>query len=211
MRNSSVWRCLPSFLTQRNSWMQCRSRWMEISLWGAQYIIKRRQLNKQVFCLVVWKLDPRMHCRFVFYKFPLWLPFQSGTTRTNWGQWPTPSRTQCFVTLRGYYAYGTSRLIFPRWDVIAIILSIFLLTYTYIEAKSNYHRGSILILRYRHIASRTHVCSHNNSEQLCCSCRWVLLRSTASGQRRWRSCVQADLFPPITLWIFPTHNHFAME
>lgn len=41
-----------------------------------------------------------------------------------------------------------SSLIFPRWDVIAIILSIFLLTYTYIEAKSNYHRGSILILRY---------------------------------------------------------------
>ena len=40
------------------------------------------------------------------------------------------------------------RLIFPRWDVVAIILSIFLLTYTYIEAKSNYHRGSILILRY---------------------------------------------------------------
>jgi Ca2+/H+ antiporter len=39
------------------------------------------------------------------------------------------------------------RLIFPRWDVIAIVLSIFLLTYTYIEAKSNYHRGSILILR----------------------------------------------------------------
>lgn len=39
------------------------------------------------------------------------------------------------------------RLVFPRWDVIAIILSVFLMTYTYIEAKSNYHRGSILILR----------------------------------------------------------------
>ena len=38
-------------------------------------------------------------------------------------------------------------LIFPRWDVISIILSVFLMTYTYIEAKSNYHRGSILILR----------------------------------------------------------------
>ncbi|WWC68422.1 calcium/proton exchanger [Kwoniella pini CBS 10737] len=42
----------------------------------------------------------------------------------------------------------TFTLIFPRWDVIAIILSIFLLTYTYIEARSNYHRGSILILAY---------------------------------------------------------------
>ena len=39
-------------------------------------------------------------------------------------------------------------MIFPRWDVIVIILSVFLLTYCYIEAKSNYHRGSILILRW---------------------------------------------------------------
>jgi Ca2+:H+ antiporter len=38
-------------------------------------------------------------------------------------------------------------LLFPRWDVVVIILSMFLMTYTYIEAKSNYHRGSILILR----------------------------------------------------------------
>jgi Ca2+/H+ antiporter len=41
-----------------------------------------------------------------------------------------------------------SSLIFPQWDVIAIILSIFLLTYTYIEARSNYHRGSTLVLSY---------------------------------------------------------------
>ena len=39
-------------------------------------------------------------------------------------------------------------LLFPRWDIIAILLSIFLLTYTYIEARSNYHRGSILVLAY---------------------------------------------------------------
>lgn len=45
-------------------------------------------------------------------------------------------------------AVDTFTLIFPRWDVIAIILSIFLLTYTYIEARSNYHRGSILVLAY---------------------------------------------------------------
>jgi len=45
-------------------------------------------------------------------------------------------------------AIDTFTLIFPRWDVIVIILAIFLLTYTYIEAKSNYHRGSILILSY---------------------------------------------------------------
>lgn len=39
-------------------------------------------------------------------------------------------------------------LLFPRWDIIAILLSIFLLTYTYIEARSNYHRGSILVFAY---------------------------------------------------------------
>ena len=43
-------------------------------------------------------------------------------------------------------------LILPRWDVISIILSVFLMTYTYIEAKSNYHRGSILILRCVHFS-----------------------------------------------------------
>jgi len=42
----------------------------------------------------------------------------------------------------------TFTMTFPRWDVIAIILSVFLMTYTYIEAKSNYHRGSILIFSY---------------------------------------------------------------
>ncbi|VDC04610.1 unnamed protein product [Peniophora sp. CBMAI 1063] len=42
----------------------------------------------------------------------------------------------------------TFPLIFPRWDVLVIILSVFLLTYVYIEAKSNYHRGSILVLSY---------------------------------------------------------------
>lgn len=47
----------------------------------------------------------------------------------------------------GEVAY-TFTLIFPRWDVIVTILSMFLMTYTYIEAKSNYHRGSILILSY---------------------------------------------------------------
>jgi len=45
-------------------------------------------------------------------------------------------------------ASADDSLIFPQWDVIAIILSIFLLTYTYIEARSNYHRGSTLVLSY---------------------------------------------------------------
>ncbi|KAF9275593.1 hypothetical protein BGZ68_010684 [Mortierella alpina] len=42
----------------------------------------------------------------------------------------------------------TFNLIFPRWDVFAMLFSVFLLTYTYIEGKSNYFKGSILILSY---------------------------------------------------------------
>ncbi|KAG0202622.1 hypothetical protein BGX28_004913 [Mortierella sp. GBA30] len=42
----------------------------------------------------------------------------------------------------------TFNLIFPRWDVFSMIFSVFLLTYTYIEGKSNYFKGSILILSY---------------------------------------------------------------
>jgi Ca2+:H+ antiporter len=57
----------------------------------------------------------------------------------------------------------TFTLIFPRWDVIAIILSIFLLTYTYIEAKSNYHRGSILILSYLVMAAGFYFAPHGSA------------------------------------------------
>lgn len=48
----------------------------------------------------------------------------------------------------GGLVHRSFTLIFPRWDVIAIIFSVFLLTYTYIEARSNYYRGSICILSY---------------------------------------------------------------
>ncbi|KAG0301569.1 hypothetical protein BGZ98_008216 [Dissophora globulifera] len=42
----------------------------------------------------------------------------------------------------------TFNLVFPRWDVFTMLFSVFLLTYTYIEGKSNYFKGSILILSY---------------------------------------------------------------
>ncbi|KAF9981779.1 hypothetical protein BGZ65_003575 [Modicella reniformis] len=42
----------------------------------------------------------------------------------------------------------TFNLVFPRWDVFSMLFSVFLLTYTYIEGKSNYFKGSILILSY---------------------------------------------------------------
>lgn len=39
-------------------------------------------------------------------------------------------------------------LIFPRWDIIATFISIYLFTYIYAEGKSNYFKGFILILIY---------------------------------------------------------------
>lgn len=39
-------------------------------------------------------------------------------------------------------------LIFPKWDLIASMMSVFLFTYLYAEGKSNYFKGSMLILLY---------------------------------------------------------------
>lgn len=39
-------------------------------------------------------------------------------------------------------------LIFPRWDIIATLISIYLFTYIYAEGKSNYFKGVILCLIY---------------------------------------------------------------
>ncbi|CAG8652315.1 3476_t:CDS:2, partial [Cetraspora pellucida] len=42
----------------------------------------------------------------------------------------------------------TFTLVFPRWDVFSVVLSVILVSYTYIEGKSNYFKGSILVLSY---------------------------------------------------------------
>ncbi|KAL2759776.1 hypothetical protein ACRALDRAFT_1039061 [Sodiomyces alcalophilus JCM 7366] len=39
-------------------------------------------------------------------------------------------------------------LLFPQWDMILVILCVFLLSYMYGEGKSNYFKGSILVLSY---------------------------------------------------------------
>ncbi|KAG6831651.1 hypothetical protein H0H87_004601 [Tephrocybe sp. NHM501043] len=59
---------------------------------------------------------------------------------------------------------NTFTLVFPRWDVISLILSMFLMTYTYIEAKSNYHRGSILILSYLVLVSGFYFAPETDAE-----------------------------------------------
>ncbi|KAF2993400.1 hypothetical protein E8E13_001341 [Curvularia kusanoi] len=45
-------------------------------------------------------------------------------------------------------AHQTFTLIFPQWDMATVILCVFLLSYMYGEGKSNYFKGSILILSY---------------------------------------------------------------
>lgn len=42
----------------------------------------------------------------------------------------------------------TFSMIFPQWDMVLVILCVFLLSYMYGEGKSNYFKGSILILSY---------------------------------------------------------------
>ncbi|KAL8694211.1 MAG: hypothetical protein Q9218_001098 [Villophora microphyllina] len=42
----------------------------------------------------------------------------------------------------------TFNLIFPQWDMVTVILCVFLLSYVYGEGKSNYFKGSILVLTY---------------------------------------------------------------
>lgn len=44
-------------------------------------------------------------------------------------------------------------LVFPRWDIIATLISIYLFTYIYAEGKSNYFKGVILILIYAVVLS----------------------------------------------------------
>lgn len=39
-------------------------------------------------------------------------------------------------------------LVFPQWDFYSVIFSVFLLTYVYLEGKSNYFKGAILLLCY---------------------------------------------------------------
>lgn len=59
-----------------------------------------------------------------------------------------------FSAVTGAYVAGadvverTFSLIFPQWDMITVILCVFLLSYMYGEGKSNYFKGSILLLSY---------------------------------------------------------------
>ncbi|KAL8243550.1 hypothetical protein R6Q59_009808 [Mikania micrantha] len=59
-----------------------------------------------------------------------------------------------FTALRGQWIDSenllshTFNLIFPQWDMVTVILCVFLLSHVYSEGKSNYFKGSILVLTY---------------------------------------------------------------
>ena len=42
----------------------------------------------------------------------------------------------------------TFQLIFPQWDMVTVILCVFLLSYMYSEGKSNYFKGTIMVMTY---------------------------------------------------------------
>lgn len=49
----------------------------------------------------------------------------------------------------------TFTLLFPQWDMVTVILCVFLLSYMYGEGKSNYFKGSILLLSYLVVVTGT--------------------------------------------------------
>ncbi|KAI9351786.1 hypothetical protein DFJ73DRAFT_959535 [Zopfochytrium polystomum] len=63
-----------------------------------------------------------------------------------------PSPAASAWNLPGVASGGTREdtftLVFPRWDLVAVLFSVFTLTYLYIEGKSNYFKGSMLLLAY---------------------------------------------------------------
>ncbi|KAF2422750.1 hypothetical protein EJ08DRAFT_701522 [Tothia fuscella] len=59
----------------------------------------------------------------------------------------------------------TFTLIFEEWDLVTIILCVFLLSYMYGEGKSNYFKGSILILAYLVVLVGSYFSSFNNKQE----------------------------------------------
>ncbi|KAI9851281.1 MAG: hypothetical protein M1838_004115 [Thelocarpon superellum] len=59
----------------------------------------------------------------------------------------------------------TFTLIFPQFDMVTVILCVFLLSYMYGEGKSNYFKGSILILSYLMVMSGFHFSGYTDLTQ----------------------------------------------
>jgi Ca2+:H+ antiporter len=57
-------------------------------------------------------------------------------------------------------------LIFPQWDMVTVMLCILLLSYMYGEGKSNYFKGSILILSYFVVIVGFYLSSFNDFDRI---------------------------------------------
>ncbi|CAG8905737.1 unnamed protein product [Penicillium nalgiovense] len=57
-------------------------------------------------------------------------------------------------------------LIFPQWDMITVILCVFLLSHVYGEGKSNYFKGSILVLTYLVVLLGFHMSGYVNMDSM---------------------------------------------
>ncbi|KAJ5632236.1 hypothetical protein N7490_008575 [Penicillium lividum] len=57
-------------------------------------------------------------------------------------------------------------LIFPQWDMITVILCVFLLSYVYGEGKSNYFKGSVLVLTYLVVILGFYLSGYSNMESM---------------------------------------------
>ncbi|KAL1845719.1 hypothetical protein Plec18167_009219 [Paecilomyces lecythidis] len=57
-------------------------------------------------------------------------------------------------------------LIFPQWDMVTVILCVFLLSNVYGEGKSNYFKGSILVLTYLTVVIGFYLSGYNTMETM---------------------------------------------
>lgn len=57
-------------------------------------------------------------------------------------------------------------LIFPQWDMITVIMCVFLLSHVYGEGKSNYFKGSILVLTYLVVVLGFHMSGYVNMDSM---------------------------------------------
>ena len=66
----------------------------------------------------------------------------------------------------------TFNLIFPQFDMVTVILCVFLLSYVYGEGKSNYFKGSILVLTYIVIIVGFYLAGYSTDIEMMGSARW---------------------------------------
>ncbi|KAJ6084439.1 hypothetical protein N7486_011239 [Penicillium sp. IBT 16267x] len=63
-------------------------------------------------------------------------------------------------------AQHSFNLLFPQWDMITVILCVFLLSYVYGEGKSNYFKGSVLVLTYLVVILGFYLSGYSNLDSM---------------------------------------------